>query len=359
MKIKIGDSVRFLNAVGGGLVTKIKGETAHVLSSEDDFEYPTLISELIKIETATPAPTSGSSSGNRSLGTPVTPSSRTIGAIEEDDEAVEMIDGNDLLKLYAAFVPTEKNNPTNCDLDLYLINDSNFHIFYTYLLPAANGRYEYRKSGKIEPNSKWPIDTLKRSEISKLSELLFQCLPYNRSTYAPVKPIHKHLKVPTVSFFKHGKYKENDFFHEDAIICEITDDEFKKAVDNIPANEIQRVLKEQQRANKTIDKSLVSKQKKESTPDEIIIDLHLHELIDNEAGMSKQDMLDLQIKTFESELATGLKSNSKRIVFIHGVGNGTLKLELRKKLDRSYKKVRYQDASFAEYGWGATLIFLK
>ncbi|MBR4323981.1 MAG: Smr/MutS family protein, partial [Bacteroidales bacterium] len=45
--------------------------------------------------------------------------------------------------------------------------------------------------------------------------------------------------------------------------------------------------------------------------------------------------------------------------FIHGKGNGSLKLELRKCLDRNYKRCQYQDASFEEYGGGATLVYVK
>jgi dsDNA-specific endonuclease/ATPase MutS2 len=49
---------------------------------------------------------------------------------------------------------------------------------------------------------------------------------------------------------------------------------------------------------------------------------------------------------------------SKKIVFIHGVGNGKLKHELRRILDAEYKNLRYQDASFKEYGFGATMVLL-
>jgi dsDNA-specific endonuclease/ATPase MutS2 len=58
-------------------------------------------------------------------------------------------------------------------------------------------------------------------------------------------------------------------------------------------------------------------------------------------------------------LEGAIKSKVKRIVFIHGVGNGKLKFELRKLLDTTYAKLRYQDASFKEYGYGATLVMLK
>ncbi len=61
----------------------------------------------------------------------------------------------------------------------------------------------------------------------------------------------------------------------------------------------------------------------------------------------------------EGALKAGGKSTPKRIVFIHGVGKGKLRYEIEKELRRNYPKLRYQDASFAEYGYGAIMIFLK
>ena len=51
--INIGDTVRFLNATGGGIVTRIKDNLAYVADS-DGFETPVLIKECVVV--AAPAP---------------------------------------------------------------------------------------------------------------------------------------------------------------------------------------------------------------------------------------------------------------------------------------------------------------
>ena len=48
--VKIGDNVRFLNAVGGGVVTKIQKDLVFVADA-DGFETPVLAHEVVVINT--------------------------------------------------------------------------------------------------------------------------------------------------------------------------------------------------------------------------------------------------------------------------------------------------------------------
>ena len=52
--IQIGDTVRFLNSTGGGVVRRIEGNIAYV--DEDGFETPTLLRECVVVATAAAAP---------------------------------------------------------------------------------------------------------------------------------------------------------------------------------------------------------------------------------------------------------------------------------------------------------------
>ena len=95
------------------------------------------------------------------------------------------------------------------------------------------------------------------------------------------------------------------------------------------------------------------------SPDLVEVDLHIHELIDDTRGLANHEMLEIQMGRFRNELETAIANGTRKIVFIHGVGNGTLKQELRKELTTKYKKYYFQDASFKEYGYGATMVILK
>ena len=86
------------------------------------------------------------------------------------------------------------------------------------------------------------------------------------------------------------------------------------------------------------------------------VDLHIHELISSEKGMSNFEMLSIQLKLAKSKLEQAIKNKNQRIVFIHGIGAGVLKMELY-KLFRKYP-VEFYDASYQKYGQGATEVYI-
>ena len=88
------------------------------------------------------------------------------------------------------------------------------------------------------------------------------------------------------------------------------------------------------------------------------VDLHIHHLVDNPGQFQSGELVEMQLAHFEMALQGAIKSGQWRIVFIHGAGSGMLKYRLRRILDEQYPKLRYQDASFREYGYGATMVIL-
>ena len=49
----------------------------------------------------------------------------------------------------------------------------------------------------------------------------------------------------------------------------------------------------------------------------------------------------------------------KKLIFIHGKGEGVLRQAIIHELNYKYKRYSYQDASFREYGYGATQVTIK
>jgi dsDNA-specific endonuclease/ATPase MutS2 len=84
------------------------------------------------------------------------------------------------------------------------------------------------------------------------------------------------------------------------------------------------------------------------------IDLHIHELVDNENGLDNGDKLEIQLGHFERMLKRAEEQKVSKVIFIHGVGQGVLRGEIRKIIENYYPKASFHDADFREYGYGAT-----
>jgi GMP synthase (glutamine-hydrolysing) A subunit len=91
----------------------------------------------------------------------------------------------------------------------------------------------------------------------------------------------------------------------------------------------------------------------------IVVDLHASELLDTTAGMTASDILNYQLDVFRRTLKNYEKKKGTKIVFIHGKGEGVLRKALVNELQYRYKSYIYQDASFQEYGYGATQVTIK
>jgi dsDNA-specific endonuclease/ATPase MutS2 len=83
------------------------------------------------------------------------------------------------------------------------------------------------------------------------------------------------------------------------------------------------------------------------------VDLHIEELLDNWSGMSNAQLLDVQLRRVQQELDEAIANRYQRIIFIHGIGNGRLKAEVLRILG-TYKGIRFHDASYQRFGFGAT-----
>jgi hypothetical protein len=87
------------------------------------------------------------------------------------------------------------------------------------------------------------------------------------------------------------------------------------------------------------------------------VDLHINQLVKSPKGMSSHDMLTKQIDTARYKLDWAISKGIQKIVFIHGVGEGVLKIELEYLFGR-YNNVKFYDADYKKYGLGATEVYI-
>ncbi|HET9570690.1 MAG TPA: DUF2027 domain-containing protein [Bacteroidales bacterium] len=341
MELKIGDKVRFMDAVGGGTITAFKGKDMVMVLEEDGFETPVLKRQCVVVET-TPKPTSAKPTTSSIVDQPMVP--KQIMAKQPETRAGE------ILNVSLAFLPAEGKSFQESQFECYLINESNYTLMFNYA--SCSGKtWTSRFAGSIEPNSKLFLEEFGREVINDLEKLSLQFLAYKPGTFYTFKNSYSvEIRLDTVKFYKVHCFRENDFFEEDALVVPvISNDNAEKSL-LIEPEDIRRAMLDKMPEKPKGSQPLPPK----NGPMEI--DLHIESLLDTTAGMDHAAILNHQLEAFRKVMDENQKKKGVKIVFIHGKGDGVLRSAIVKELLTKYKTCRYQDASFREYGFGATMV---
>ncbi|HIG59201.1 MAG TPA: hypothetical protein EYQ21_07420 [Flavobacteriales bacterium] len=86
----------------------------------------------------------------------------------------------------------------------------------------------------------------------------------------------------------------------------------------------------------------------------MVIDLHIHELVDDQSGLKDRTKLDIQLNHFERMMRIAGEQRMRRVVFIHGIGQGVLRHQIRSRLEMYYPDCSVRDGNPRDYGAGAT-----
>jgi len=351
--MKIGDKVRFLNEVGGGIVKGFKGKDIVLVEDADGFDIPMLIKDCVVIET---------DDYN------MKPRFSPIAAVPKVEEPVKPVKpemtsrpsevrGGDSLNIMLAFVPEDVKTISNTRFEAYLVNDSNYYLYYTYL--SAEGKaWNNRSFGLVEPNTKLFLEDFGKEILNDLEHLAVQFIAFKDNKTFALKPaVSVELRIDTVKFYKLHTFRESDFFEDPALIYDIVRDDVPVKQVYVSAEDIQTALLQHKG---TADRPKSQPIVKPANGNQVLeIDLHIDSLLDDTAGMSNSEILNFQLEKFREVLEKYRGKREQRIVFIHGKGDGVLRKAILDELKSKYKSYRHQDASFQEYGFGATMVTIK
>lgn len=359
MNVKKGDVVRFLNAVGGGTVTRIDSQKGMVfVEDKDGFEVPVLERECV----AVPQVNEKTNFPRKDFGTKssvmveeiVKPKESISSKIQFAEQIIETSEGDEA-KLMLAFVPNDIRQLPTCTTTCLLINDSNYFLFYNLII-QKDGQYMSVASGVQEPNFQDELAVIPKEQLNNWEEIRMQVIPFKTGkSYTPQSVIDFRLQIPVLKLCKLHTFSENEYMKEKAWIIDLR---LENAMDEraLNAETLKNALLQKQTSTaKTTQSNLKAK----LNPDVIEVDLHIQELTDSVVGMENFDMLQLQLKKFHEVIAENRKKHGQKIVFIHGKGEGVLRSEILKLLKTKYKSFYFQDASFREYGFGATMVVIR
>ena len=242
--------------------------------------------------------------------------------------------------------------------ETYLVNDSNYYLYYTYL--SAEGKaWKNRSHGLVEPNTKLLLEEFTKDVLNDMERVAVQLIAFKDGKPAAIKPaVSVEIRIDTVKFYKLHTFGDSDFFEEPALIYDIVKDDMPAKQVYVSAEEIQVALLQKKSVDKPKSQPIV-KSGHGSKNGIIEIDLHIDSLLDDTQGMGNSEILNYQLDKFREVMETYKNKREQKIVFIHGKGDGVLRKAIIDELKRKYSNCRYQDASFQEYGFGATMVTVK
>lgn len=377
--MKIGDQVRFLSEKGGGRVVGFQKGGIVVVEDEDGFEIPMAQTDVVvvgeedydtgRMILAKAASQSNENAQVRSVKSMLNEKAEPVeNDVEEEPDyskvtfraPVEERKGGNQLSAYLAYVPLDAKNISQCQFECYLVNDSNYFLQYAIFLAEGNS-WTLQYQGEIEPNTKEFLADVGREELNALGRVEVQLLAYKKDKPFVLKPaIDVQLRIDPIKFFKLHTFKENDFFEQPALLYSVVENDVVARPLVIDPKELKKRLAGG--AGKELSRQENVKrepQKRKGDEDVVVVDLHADELLDTTEGMSAADILSYQLEVFRRKLAEYKNKRGQRLIFIHGKGEGVLRHALINDLNYRYKQYTYQDASFQEYGYGATQVTIK
>lgn len=378
--VKIGDKVRFLNDVGGGTITGFQGKDIVLVADEDGFEIPTLVTEVVAVETNDyniAKVVDGKKKEKNNEDKPTPTSVKNALAVNDDEEEEEETDiadqeltykpmaqerrGANELNLCLAFVPKRVKEISDTPFEVYLVNDCNYYIHYT-LLNYEGKACQVRHEGEIAPNTKVYLEELLHNRLEEWERITIQTLAFKRDKVFFPKPTYSvNLRIDGTKLYKLHAFQPSVFFNTPALTYDILKDDRAVRPMFVDADELREAMQTPEEQLPTEPQPRISGAEKRATRKQdrnaiVEVDLHAHELLDTMVGLEPRDILEYQIKVFRDTMNAHLKKHGCRIVFIHGKGEGVLRNALLKELRTHYKQCRVQDASFREYGYGATMV---
>lgn len=361
MGININDLVRFIDDVGGGKVTRINGRTIYV-EGDDGFERPALERDLVVVGHAN-ADIYDRPMTLRSVIRPDVPQAKPEPEPEPLPPPEETPEG-ELLNIVLAFEARELKHLNTTTFYVSLTNASNFYLMASLLTRGDDtSMWNTRWQGIVEPNTQEDLGEVGHADLSSMTHVAVQYIAFKKDKAFRLKNpalVEKHLNIS--QFVKLHCFTDNPFYDVPVIALDITRDDrpdVRRMLD-IDSGELQAVAKDGPHIDdrETPHKQRQPKQRRGHRAEPVVVDLHIHELMDSTAGMTNADILNFQLDKFNETMREHLTHPGQRLVFIHGKGEGVLRRAILEEVRRHYSYCEVQDASFQEYGFGATQVII-
>jgi DNA-nicking Smr family endonuclease len=328
MKLRIGDKVRFLNEVGEGVITRFKDKETVFVEMKDGFEIPYLCKHLVPIHTEL--------------------------ILNPEVENIEM-ELETILSdsIYFIIEPDHELPALVSDYKFYLFNSSSYNVSFSYSV-KDDEYFQTLKHGELGSYQKIFLKQVKKNFFKEYVYHKVECLFFKNMHYKSQIPLAEILYINDKIMSQSTLIQHNEFkFPVYAYILKenfLDKEVIERAFNAEDLTRLKAIKEFKQPQKKSIAKQKIKDLTKE-------IDLHIEELVDLKSGLTNSEILSIQLERFEKEIQYCLSNGIKKLIVIHGVGNGKLKQEIISVL-KTIDDISYYDASYKNYGYGATEIMI-
>lgn len=372
--IRLGDQVRFLNSRGEGVVTQLLEQNKVLVRDDTGFEFPLFTNEVVVVTKGSTIVPKVEAKYPNNIGGNFTPTDtkreRSYTAQtspQEEKRNRANIKGEERINAYLAFLTEENGKLGESGYETYLINDSNYDLLIFYS-SGKEGKRQVRFQGIIPFDSIERLEYFTPKELNDRSRINLCIIPCKiDEPYLHKQPYLLELRIEGSKFFKQNAFKENDFFEDGAILYPLIENDKLILQQKVNAEELATAMMQknnppasnQNRQQREQRGAIRQHTKNKSTP--VVVDLHATELLDSLTGLNSGQILEYQLeKALEVMKAhRRTQDKGKKIIFIHGKGDGVLRQRLIDSIKKIFPKDLIQDAPFQEYGHGATLVTIQ
>jgi hypothetical protein len=389
MKFNVGDKVKFLNEKGGGVVSRIISSSMVAVLVEAGFEIPTMTGEIIKMDATGKSGSmfdedfnvkwkpgekiSKAGNNNESGGNQEEPAgaNKTDQKIEQlvsvSQDYLEPTDRQSLLGnfsyriknpagVYLVFVPHDQKWLVTGMIEVYLVNHSRYTILFSLFLCDDKGRYSGIDYDVVFAGNKILLDTFEREQDKKWGKGILQIMMHQEDPDKIFAPVNSEFELKPNRFNNEENYIYSEFLEEKALIVSIAELSALKVITGHQELKNEAVPGSVGKAREIMPEAIIARH--QTAPREAVVDLHIEELVENKEGLSPNEVLKLQMDYFRKCIDSAVANNFRKVTFIHGVGNGSLRSALIKKL-QEYENMENHSASIAKFGVGAIDVVIR
>ncbi len=314
MNFKLGDFVRFVDEKREGYITRLIDSQTLGVTDTDGFEIPASIGNLTHVHGHSTSPV-------------------------VKGENLQILISNEEFDEIGIFLAVVEDHKASSVVHFTLLNKTSYQLLLT-LTSDKKGVYKGEFASVIQAKTNSQIYSANLADIEIWPEFIFQVLSFTTTNVKPKSPLNLVKKFRAKDFS--GAKKEVPGLNRYAWVIQLDEP--------VPLIDAQK-LKESFFKGESLQ-PVIAKPAKE-------VDLHIEMLRDDYQFLAQSEIINIQLSHFQQMLDAAIVHQLPSIVFIHGVGNGTLRHYIHKVISKHPQVRTFMDARKEKFGFSATEVVFK